>query len=106
MGLVDGNTTNDKIFLFSATEAKNYFNTESMVPSGMGRSTAYAQAQSEYDEIWVQTQDHSFCWWWLRSSGSDNRSYAATYSIFCYERGRYVGDLCGVRPALWITLDT
>ncbi len=94
-----GNSTNDKIFLLSISEAEEYFSSAS---ARQCKSTAYAEAQGTYTN-----SSTGNCWWWLRSP-CDNQNYAS--------RVIDVGDLtdfgsgvsydgCGVRPALWINLE-
>ena len=100
-GANPGNATQDKVILLSITEAERYFG------SASGRKcvpTAYAKAQGVY----TNSSYGGTCWWWLRSPGY-NQDFAA---CVCndgdvYEHGYYVGnDGHGVRPALWIDLES
>ena len=96
-----GNSTNDKIFLLSISEAKKYFSLNS---ARQCKPTAYAKAQG--------TSTSGFygnCLWWLRSPGY--YQYDASYVLsdgFVDDRGFgdsvYYGNY-GVRPALWINLE-
>lgn len=86
-----GNATTDKVFLLSINEVYKYFNDFHARECAL---TAYAKA-------------HGAALWWLRSPGS---SYSAA---FVYPTGAlvYNGESVkvsygGVRPALWIDLDS
>lgn len=86
-----GNATTDKVFLLSINEVKKYFNDFHARECAL---TAYAKA-------------HGAALWWLRSPGSP---YSAA---FVYPTGAliYNGESVkvsygGVRPALWIDLDS
>lgn len=89
-----GNTTEDKIFLLSVTEAKKYFDSNY---TRQCEPTDYLVAK------WYGSSD--YCSWWLRSLG-------CYYNIVGYvdndgevdECGTSVGGHEAVRPALWIDL--
>ena len=94
-----GNATQDKVFLLSIQEAKQYFKNDDercCKPSNTARSKR------------VYLGDNGNCWWWLRSSGcGQHLAIDISNSGFVSEIGRvvYNGD-CGVRPALWINLNS
>lgn len=75
-------TTEDKIFLLSVDEAKKYF-------------------KNDNDRM-------SNSWYWLRTSGTRGDSCAAyvSYNGSIREYGRDVSISLGVRPALWINLES
>ena len=86
-----GNATTDKVFLLSINEVYKYFNDFHARECAL---TAYAKA-------------HGAALWWLRSPGSPYRA------AFVYPTGAlvYNGESVkvsygGVRPALWIDLDS
>lgn len=93
-----GNTTQDKVFILSIAEVKEYFanNKERKC-----RETAYCHAQGAYSVI----RDSK---WWLRSPGKHN-----LYAAYVYSDGSIsiIGDNISniynyaVRPAMWINLD-
>ncbi len=96
-----GNATTDKVFLLSITEAEKYF---SFAKDRKCIPTAYAIAHGAY----VHAKNEGTCRWWLRSPGG-TQNYAAYVFIDgssgCY--GSYVAyDAIGVRPALWLDLNT
>lgn len=98
-----GNATTDKVFLLSITEAEKYF---SFAKDRKCMPTAYAIAHGVYNVI--EENNACTCRWWLRSPGS-TQNYAAYVFIDgssgCY--GSYVAyDTVGVRPALWLDLNT
>lgn len=97
-----GNDTKDKIFLLSIKEVEElYVTDEAMICS----STDYAYQQGLY------TYDNGECWWWLRSPGIKQIHAALVHRkggvyhdgdsvAFCLDGGY------GVRPALWVDLDS
>lgn len=95
-----GFATTDKVFLLSITEAEKYF---SSVSARQCKPTKYAIANGA-----SVNYNNGNCWWWLRSPGSPqddapyvNRDGSVDYSG---DRVNYVSD--GVRPALWIDLNS
>ena len=94
-----GDTTVDKVFLLSITEAEKYFSTDS---ARQCSATAYAEAQG------ATTTGNGNCWWWLRSPGHTEYSATGVYydgSVF-YSGYSVSSDYYCVRPALWINLDS
>lgn len=103
-GTDPGNSTKDKVFLLSISEANKYFaNDEARkcVP------TAYAKAQGAYTNDYYKTAGgEAACVWWLRSPGYDSDDAAGVDNDGSVgEGGANVSydDPC-VRPALWIDL--
>lgn len=95
-----GNATKDKVFLLSITEVEKYFSSDG---ARQCKHTDYAVANRAH-----VNSDNGNCSWWLRSPGN-YQNYAADVS----RDGsvRYGGfnvdiDFYGVRPALWINLDS
>ena len=105
-GTSGGNATNDKVFLLSIEEVVEYFGDSGQlrnIPSlkTLGISDRYNSVRQAKD------YSGSGSWWWLRSPGGEDTSYAA----FVYEDGRVsikgasvLEDFGGVRPALWLNL--
>lgn len=94
-----GNDTEDKVFLLSYKEAfEDYFTDDD---SRICQPTAYAESEGAYVD-----DDNGNCYWWLRSPGSYQRSAACVSP----SGGRIRYDVCydgsGVRPALWINLES
>ena len=100
-----GNATKDKIFLLSINEVNKYFSSDD---ERMCAATDYAKAQGAYISDDDTVGGKGACWWWLRSPGYSQRCAARVDSggsVDCY--GDYVSsDDVGVRPALWITLES
>ncbi len=105
-----GNNTQDKVFLLSYAEAKQYLgvtydnsiNMESRVTP-----TAYAHQQGANISSSNKTaKGQAAGWWWLRSPGDYQLNAAVVFtdgSLYC----RYVaGDDGCVRPAIWINLES
>lgn len=90
-----GNSTKDRVFLLSITEAEKYF------PSKTDRQCEHTAAAA----VRVNIASNGNCNWWLRSPGSSNRGVAIVDrdGLFSYHGGSDVSTL-GVRPALWIHL--
>lgn len=100
-----GNNTTDKVFLLSTNEVNRYFGSNEArkcIP------TAYAIANGVYTSNSKTKGGAATCWWWLRSPGYI-QSYAAVVgddgSVLYYGNGVNCDD-DGVRPALWINLDS
>ena len=101
-----GNTTTDKVFLLSITEAKKYFSTDEArkcVP------TKFAKANGAYTSSYytVGAGGTATCWWWLRSPGShQDRAAGVNHVGAVIYYGDYVdnADSC-VRPAMWVSLE-
>ena len=93
-----GNDTNDRVFLFSSSEATQYFASDKLRKCA---PTAYAIAQG------ADTND-SNCWWWLRTRGGGDpcQSVRVTNGGSVENRGVSVDTTnVAVRPVLWIKLD-
>lgn len=93
-----GNITQDKIFLFSITEAEKYFNSDD---ARQCEATEYAIANGMEH---YKKQFH----WWLRSPGN-SQDKAATVSaagdLSTFKDGKFIhNEHIGVRPALWVDL--
>lgn len=103
-GTEGGNDTEDKLFLLSTGEVRDYFGTEPETedPARRVKVTAYARAQGGYCQSDGEYAGNG--WWWLRSPGSD--SYNAT-DVDYNGRVDRAGDLVNyyglvVRPAFWL----
>ena len=101
-----GDTTTDKVFLLSITEAEKYFTSDNARKCA---PTAYAKAQG----AWASDDDktasgEATCGWWLRSPGYTQESAAIVNFVGdVNEGGHYViNDRVAVRPALWIDLNS
>ena len=101
-----GNTTTDKVFLLSITEAEKYFTSDEARKCA---PTAYAKVQgAKTTDEYKTASGEDTCWWWLRSPGSNQYSATAVYldgGVNWY--GPNVNnDIPAVRPALWIDLNS
>ena len=105
-----GNSTTDKVFLLSITEAYKYFtDVNEYYTSDIARMctpTDYAVAQGVWTSDSHVIGSNGLCRWWLRSPGSDSSSAAGVYSNgLVYDSGFYVHSSNeAVRPAMWIYL--
>ena len=101
-----GNATTDKVFLLSINEANQYFDNDE---AGKCVPTTYAKANGASTTNSSCTKGGAAtCWWWLRSPGR-YQNYAADvfYNGTDHSYGSNVNDSSdGVRPALWIELDS
>ena len=86
-----GNNTQDKIFLLSYAEAWKYFGSDS---ARVSTSTKYAKAQRGYSDSW-----------WLRSPGDwQDTAALVVFNGSCDDIN--VANTRGVRPALWVNLES
>lgn len=93
-----GNPTSDKVFLLSIDEAERYFNSATARQAG---STPFAVSNGvDFSD------DNGNSHWWLRSPGR-NPLFAGIvdYDGYVYSPGVSDPDI-GVRPALWINLES
>ena len=103
--VLPGNETQDKVFLLSIDEAMRYFSTDDArkcVPTAF----AIAQGCLVYDKYTVDGS--ATCWWFLRTPGNTQSCAAGVYGDgSVYYSGHYVShDNNGIRPALWIDLNS
>ena len=97
---VGGNDTEDKVFLLSIAEANEYFADD--------EDRKVYETPCAKDNGTYVNKDISTSWWWLRSPGL-NSTYAAAVDVngWVIACGDYVFFTNGgVRPALWITLES
>ena len=84
--------TEDKIFLLSISEAEQYFD---LPQARQCEATAFVLSQGSNTA------------WWLRSPGGSGDDAARVGSGgYINSYGRRVNDYGGVRPALWINLES
>ena len=94
-----GRATHDRVFVLSISEVVEYCQTKAC------EGTKYCYAQGAYKK-------NGNCWWWLRTPGSDNlwNDWLAADvegdGTVSYSGSSVSDDNEGVRPALWITLDS
>ncbi len=93
-----GNATQDKVFLLSISEVYEY------LTFGSARA---CMATDYADEKGAHTSGNGYCWWWLRSPGSEqNEASYVEFGWYIREDGDSVGDRGdAVRPAMWIELN-
>ena len=103
-GTSPGNDTTDKVFLLSIPEVNKYFNTDSDRICG---ATDYAVAQGAYTNGSYSADGKAPCWWWLRSPGdSDKRAVCVWCGGWLQDYGTNISLKNGIRPALWIDLES
>ena len=97
-GAKGGETTQDRVFLLSETEAENHFKE---IVDRVAKNTDYAKAHSAY------TDSNGLGWWWLRSPGRyDNFATCVYIDGLVYRHGLDVSFFGAVRPALWLDLSS
>ena len=106
-----GNTTKDRIFLLSYTEAYKYFKftsgNELFNIGARVAPTAYATKQGAYRSVQkITTEGKAAGWWWLRSPGCEQNEavYIDDDGSLIY-RAVDIESGC-VRPALWVDVNT
>ena len=100
-----GSDTKDKIFLLSIDEVESYFSSDS---DRMCAPTQYAINQGVRDSDEYRVDCKAACYWWLRSPGDDSNNAASVSSSGnVASSGNDVdSSYNGVRPALWINLES
>lgn len=100
-----GNNTIDQMFLLSITEAEQYLETSK---KRQCKGTAYCYAQGARTVKGQQNPIHGNCLWWLRSSGVNSGD-----AVYVYFNGNVRNDgdkvnsaVVGIRPAMWINLES
>ncbi|MBQ6877903.1 MAG: serine/threonine protein kinase [Oscillospiraceae bacterium] len=96
-GTKGGKDTEDKVFILSIDETKEYFSSNE---ERKCEPSAYTKEQG------VRDGSSGNCWWWLRSPGYYKHSAAiVNYDGDVREIGGNVHDgIFAVRPAMWIDL--
>ena len=95
-----GNATQDRVFLLSITEANKYFDSDN---ARMCEATNFAIRSGLTGAF-----NNGNCVWWLRSPGrTPNRAAEVDVNGNVNEPGYYIEEgRIGVRPALWIDLNS
>ncbi|MBQ6235167.1 MAG: leucine-rich repeat domain-containing protein [Clostridia bacterium] len=101
-----GNATNDRVFLLSMDELKEYEKTKATGGFYACKPTVYAEKQ----DVFINSET-GYCNWWLRTPGFDsqmaalvNSHFDSSNSIVSNTGSTVNGKKQGVRPAMWITL--
>ncbi len=97
-------STRDRVFLLSVDEANRFFSSES---KRICLPTGYAKQMGVRAKMKLYTR----CNWWLRSPGGNDNAATIVYHDGEIESGyaataRATNQDVGVRPAIWIVLDT
>lgn len=101
-----GNTTKDKVFLFSYVQANKYLGltwggTDSM--KSRASATAYAKAHgASTGSGYMTTEGALACYWWLRSPGYYQNHAALVYSDGNLDYNFVDAADSAVRPAIWV----
>ena len=108
-GTRGGNATTDKVFLLSLTEMCYYFgdSTASLKKKESTRNDSIVTDVNNATRIAKDTSDEA-CWWWLRSPGYlSNYATLVTDDGIVYVYGDSINNYSGgIRPALWLKLDS
>lgn len=103
-GIPEGNSTNDKIFFLSESEALSYFANDE---ARLATATAYAIANGAIVED-INGVKNITCWW-TRTPGAEANSVTLVCGDGAVSGGIYLrganNESISVRPAMWITLD-
>ena len=105
-GTFGGNDTTDKVFCLSIDEVNEYFFDDE---DRVAIPTKYAKGKVSADDMeYFMEESSGGGLWWLRSPGNfdDNAAYVDG-SGWVSDSGSGVDfDLVGIRPALWLNLDS
>lgn len=101
-----GRATKDKVFCLSIAEANKYFKNDEARKCA---PTPYAVKRDAYqyrgDDKDCKLDDVGCCWWWLRTSGYDNKGASAIRSDGAI---RIDENICAkdtaIRAAIWIDI--
>jgi hypothetical protein len=101
-GIDGGNNTNDHIFLLSLEDVQRYFDSKGLLKGMDGDGTNNESLLTVVDEL-----EQKHCWW-LRTPGenSNDAMYVDLKGNVCKEGTVSYKWAGGVRPAMWIKLDT
>ncbi len=92
-----GNNTEDRIYLLSYQEAKQYFSSDM---DRQCRPTAFAVTQN----VWINS-GNGCCWWWLRSPGDGQNDSAFVNTAGSLGFNSIVNyGILAARPTFWINL--
>lgn len=94
-----GNSTEDKVFLLSIMEAKEYLNHDALLQC---EATTYSDARGVYTQ-----SSRLVCDYWLRTTGVSQfyASFVNNAGSLGYRGARIDDTDMGVRPAMWIDLN-
>lgn len=106
-GIEGGGDTTDRIFLLSLEEVVQYFGDSGLLKN---RPKDTYGIDDEYNGDRIAKFGSDPEWWWLRSPGCSVRDAAGIHDdgVICV-LGDDVNneiDPCGVRPALWLNLES
>ncbi len=94
-----GEDTDDKVFMLSVQEAKDYFTDDA---ERVGEATRYVVKKKPR---YFRETDRK-CKWWLRTLGRSNNVSNISPDGLIYEFGNYVTkEDTGIRPAIWVDLN-
>ena len=92
-----GNATQDQVFLLSITDANKYFNADS---ARQCKPTDYAVANGAYES------NGGNCYWWSRTLGFGQECAVSVDYYGIFQHGDLIYNSNGIRPALWIAIET
>lgn len=104
--VIDGNDTNDKVFVLSLSECEHYFNMSNDDLHYYGNDVCSCEPTEYALSSGLSLNTSGCCQWWTRTSGRSNNNVMyvdgdGNISII----GDAVGRIRrGVRPAMWIDL--
>jgi hypothetical protein len=103
-----GGDTADKLFLLSIEEVVNYFGDSGQLKNRNPTSKYFINDQYNCDRVARHANDNASCDWWLRSPGLVGRNAAGVYyGGSLHMSGHHVHNKNGgVRPALWLDLNS
>ena len=108
-----GKDTRDKVFLLSPYELVQYFGNSGQIELA-NRPANWSQSDGILDDEFnsmriTKDNDGKACFWWLRSAGDSNGGAVQVNSwgsIIIGGGSVHNNDEVGIRPALWINLET
>ena len=108
--MIEGKT--DEIFLLSIAQAEQYFKTTTdQLLERRCAPTVYAKKQGVYEDSYQTANGKGTCHWWLRTDVGNCafayvRPYGTIYDNYSAKTEDNYTYTRGVRPALWINLES
>lgn len=102
---VQGEETNDHVFLLSSQEYLTYLHGNGNITMQERYGKPSTAAKKNYtSEKKLDLSDNKYCWWWLRTSGKDLGSACIVTAYGELNSGRKDINAIGglVRPAIWV----
>lgn len=105
-GTDSGNNTQDKVYMLSLEEVMRYNDIYDCVETFYGQLYACASKYAISKGAWLEIEDSTRCWWWLRDSGGNPAQACEVGSAgyLSFNGGRVNHTERAVRPVIRVTV--